>query len=268
MNFSAAVVGVGPGSAYVVMWSDTAVSFWCPDANARIVGMTAPCAASGGGLEIWRLGAPLSAWFEVNPTVAVPPSGGPPPYGECLLALANPGEFTQLTATLPDRGGTVAMQPVGQGVINDSDTGTGPLFANVSGCPASPRYSYLSDAEHGYYGAGNPYTTTTGTDPSLFAGAYQLWVAVLNRVPGSDGQWPAVVAGTAADGSTLRLDPVLLTYCPWLTVAGAGGVCGQPPPPPPVTPSPFFIPCPDGTTPNLQLYPNTEGCNDHAILKG
>jgi hypothetical protein len=239
-NFSAVVAGVGPGSRFLVLWSDAAVTHWSAVAGFdRFVG---PHGASGGGLEVWEVRPPLTAWFEDNPAVG-PAGGGVPQGGECLLALARPGEFATLSAALPD-GQVVRLRTDGTASGNVG-AGTGPLFAGPpGGCPApAAAATYWQDlnAQWNASGPNGPYpgmVDRNGTPPSDF-GDYQVWWAPGVAVPGEAGAWPAVVRGTAADGTSLSVSPVLRTQCSAGDRESGDGTCVRVPPP---------AVCPPGTS--------------------
>jgi hypothetical protein len=283
-NFSTLVADVGTEHAFV-LWDDTAAHNWCTTGNAagRVLGGCPP--ADRGGLQIWYLAEPLTAWFDLNavPAEVNTPGGSVPPGGECLFALAKPGEFAHLSATLPD-GGTVAMHTdaTGQGSITGPDTGNGPLFAdNVTGCPNPATTglfnggSYYVNAAKNFDAPGYP-NAVAGTNPTAITGHYQLWWANGVKVPGRSGAWAGSVSGAAANGAALSVQPVLYTTCPNGYELGSGGACtakvavGTPPPtnPNPQVPpicSPTSSVCrpvgqevcsPDGTT----CYPAGFAC--------
>lgn len=243
-NFSALVVGVGPGGSYAVLWSDTAVTCWvpggaCADQNGPPAGFAGAHGSMGGGLEVWHLQPPLTAWFETNPAYAVPPNGGAPSEGECLLALSRPDEFPGgVTAVLPD-GSKVALKTVDTGQITDTTgtgSGSGIMFndSGISGCPNAGNGaagSYFGDAAWGFGSQQYPHATD-GTDPTRYR-AYQLWEAIVPWVPGTVGAWKATVSGTAADGTPLTVRPALYTKCPLGTSQMGNNTCFAPPPPPP-----------------------------------
>lgn len=134
-NFSALVVGVGADHGDLVLWSDEAVTAWRNFAGApQATFVASPPAGAGGGIEVWNLDTPLTAWAEGNP-VPAPATDGVPRGGECVLVLARPAEFGYVTLSTrlqPD----VILQDTATGVINHDGGGTGPLFSGtLRGCP-------------------------------------------------------------------------------------------------------------------------------------
>lgn len=127
-NFSALDVGVGPGSQYVVAWSDQAVP-WEQDGGATLVGSVPPFEGqpSPGGLEIWHLRTPLDVW----PLEPSAPAGGT----ECILAASYQGGMSSITVTWD--GKQYAMTPVE--TVPPANT-KGPSISPISGCTVPAQY--------------------------------------------------------------------------------------------------------------------------------
>ena len=186
-NFSALDVGVGPGSQYVVAWSDGAVP-WEQDGGVTLVGSVPPFEGqpSPGGLEIWHLRTPLDVW----PLEPNAPAGGT----ECILAASYQGGVASISVTWD--GKQYAMTPVetvppANPNLPGAVLTSGPSIQPISGCTVpsqdrsspNPLWAPLQSAWSGSSSKSPSQTVSGNVPPSQWgttSWTTQIWVA---RVP-------------------------------------------------------------------------------------
>ena len=229
-NFSAAVVGVGPGSQYLVMWADQAVAYyqnecggcvWSNNPYAHIV-TAPPAGAPGGGLEVWMLAPPLDAWLVTDPA----PAGQ---GGECVFAMTSLGSaLTHMTYSDPYQTNVPMRAVPGRQAVN---------APGLTGCPP-PRpgpgdYADLL-AEWGAVPPGGTTTEAGGTTPpgQWGAGGTEFFAGTGVTVPTTQASMPVTVTATTAQGGKVTAVATLYTNCPSYDIVGAGGACQTPPPTP------------------------------------
>ncbi len=242
-NFSAVVVGVGPGSRYLVMWSDTAVTYyqggcggclWSNNPNANYA--AAPAGGNtGSGLEVWDLAPPLDAWL-VGAPVTAPPAQGVPSGGECVFAVTSPGAtFTGVTYS------DAYQKDVPMRVVPGRQSVNPP---GLAGCPSPPRGSGDYAALNAEWGTapqpGLPAEANGTTAPSAWEGGMEFWEAGGVVAPAGRDRLPITVTATTPQGGTVSTIVDLYTNCPQGdSTAGAAETCVAPAPAPPNAGAPY-----------------------------
>ena len=217
-NFSAAVAGVGPGSSYLVMWSDGAVNYWRSAKRGTFVPSSFQ-GTVGGGLQVWKISPALDAWAVHNPVVA-PPHHGVPSGGECVYALAATGTFSSVTMS------TVFQSDVS---MQRAPNGTNGV---VPGCPVSSHGSPWQALQAQWGHPSVKYSEAGGTtNPAHWRAGSQFWVATNVVVPSGLYKMPVYVAGTEPSGGTVSATAWIYTNCPSGEVANAANKCVVPAPP-------------------------------------
>ena len=276
-NFSAVVVGVGPGSQYLVMWSDLAVTYWQNACGGCVYSSnpyanyvaTPPGGDVGSGLEVWGLAPPLDAWL-VNDPITAPPTQGVPQGGECVFAVTNPGaSFVKMTYS------DALQTAVPMQTVTGNGLGAPP---GLPGCPAPPAseggdYGALL-AEWGVVPPGGTTPEAGGTTPpSQWEGGSEYWVGYNVVAPTGRTALPITVTATTPQGGAISEVATLYTNCPAGDTGGSRGVCQAPAPihsgygnncgdghqacPPPYHSSGPTFTGPNCIPPNLPFYPGS-----------